>query len=310
MGCQSIVFVEPDAVREKERINDMKRILVTGCNGQLGRAINKEYAQEDITFINTDVAEGEGVISLDITDVNAVLSCVEETKPDVIINCAAHTNVDACESQWDLAYKINAIGARNLSIAAEKTNAKLIHVSTDYVFPGTSPQPLTEFDAPDPISAYGKTKWEGENFVREFSTKHFILRTAWLYGDGKNFVKTMLKLAETHDTVSVVSDQYGSPTSAVELAKMIHFLEPTENYGTYHATCEGQCSWADFAVEIFKKAGKDTKVNYITTEEYNSPAKRPAYSILDNYMLRLTVGDAFLMADWKDALDVYMKELF
>lgn len=288
----------------------MKRILVTGCNGQLGRAINKEYAQEDITFINTDVAEGEGVISLDITDVNAVLSCVEETKPDVIINCAAHTNVDACESQWDLAYKINAIGARNLSIAAEKTNAKLIHVSTDYVFPGTSPQPLTEFDAPDPISAYGKTKWEGENFVREFSTKHFILRTAWLYGDGKNFVKTMLKLAETHDTVSVVSDQYGSPTSAVELAKMIHFLEPTENYGTYHATCEGQCSWADFAVEIFKKAGKDTKVNYITTEEYNSPAKRPAYSILDNYMLRLTVGDAFLMADWKDALDVYMKELF
>lgn len=288
----------------------MKRILVTGCNGQLGRAINKEYAQEDITFINTDVAEGEGVISLDITDVNAVLSCVEETKPDVIINCAAHTNVDACESQWDLAYKINAIGARNLSIAAEKTNAKLIHVSTDYVFPGTSPQPLTEFDTPDPISAYGKTKWEGENFVREFSTKHFILRTAWLYGDGKNFVKTMLKLAETHDTVSVVSDQYGSPTSAVELAKMIHFLEPTENYGTYHATCEGQCSWADFAVEIFKKAGKDTKVNYITTEEYNSPAKRPAYSILDNYMLRLTVGDAFLMADWKDALDVYMKELF
>ncbi len=288
----------------------MKRILVTGCNGQLGRAINKEYAQEDIAFINTDVAEGEGVISLDITDVNAVLSCVEETKPDVIINCAAHTNVDACESQWDLAYKINAIGARNLSIAAEKTNAKLIHVSTDYVFPGTSPQPLTEFDTPDPISAYGKTKWEGENFVREFSTKHFILRTAWLYGDGKNFVKTMLKLAETHDTVSVVSDQYGSPTSAVELAKMIHFLEPTENYGTYHATCEGQCSWADFAVEIFKKAGKDTKVNYITTEEYNSPAKRPAYSILDNYMLRLTVGDAFLMADWKDALDVYMKELF
>ena len=288
----------------------MKRILVTGCNGQLGRAINKEYAQEDIAFINTDVAEGEGVISLDITDVNAVLSCVEETKPDVIINCAAHTNVDACESQWDLAYKINAIGARNLSIAAEKTNAKLIHVSTDYVFPGTSPQPLTEFDTPDPISAYGKTKWEGENFVREFSTKHFILRTAWLYGDGKNFVKTMLKLAETHDTVSVVSDQYGSPTSAVELAKMIHFLEPTENYGTYHATCEGQCSWADFAVEIFKKAGKDTKVNYITTEEDNSPAKRPAYSIRDNYMLRLTSGDAFLMADWKDALDVYMKELF
>ena len=119
----------------------------------------------------------------------------------------------------------------------------------------------------------------------------------------------MLKLAETHDTITVVSDQYGSPTSAVELAKMIHFLEPTENYGTYHATCEGQCSWADFAVEIFKKAGKSTTVKYVTTEEYNSPTKRPAFSVLDNYMLRLVAGDAFQMADWHDALDVYMKDV-
>lgn len=282
----------------------MKKILITGCNGQLGRALRKEYAQENVEFINTDVA-GEGIVPLDITSVEAVLSLVEKEKPDVIINCAAHTNVDACESQWDLAYQINAIGPRNLAIAAEKTGAKLIHVSTDYVFPGTCPKPLTEFDAPEPISAYGKTKYEGELFVKEFSRRHFILRTAWLYGEGKNFVKTMLKLAETHEEITVVSDQFGSPTSAVELAKMIHFLEPTENYGTYHATCEGQCSWADFAVEIFKRAGKNTKVKYITTEEYNSPAKRPAYSILDNYMLRLMAGDKFKMADWKDALDAY-----
>ena len=282
----------------------MKRLLITGCNGQLGRALRKEYAQENVEFINTDVA-GEGIVPLDITSVEAVLSLVEKEKPDVIINCAAHTNVDACESQWDLAYQINAIGPRNLAIAAEKTGAKLIHVSTDYVFPGTCPKPLTEFDAPEPISAYGKTKYEGELFVKEFSRRHFILRTAWLYGEGKNFVKTMLKLAETHEEITVVSDQFGSPTSAVELAKMIHFLEPTENYGTYHATCEGQCSWADFAVEIFKRAGKNTKVKYITTEEYNSPAKRPAYSILDNYMLRLMAGDKFKMADWKDALDAY-----
>lgn len=282
----------------------MKKILITGCNGQLGRALRKEYAQENVEFINTDVA-GEGIVPLDITSVEAVLSLVEKEKPDVIINCAAHTNVDACESQWDLAYQINAIGPRNLAIAAEKTGAKLIHVSTDYVFPGTCPKPLTEFDAPGPISAYGKTKYEGELFVKEFSRRHFILRTAWLYGEGKNFVKTMLKLAESHEEITVVSDQFGSPTSAVELAKMIHFLEPTENYGTYHATCEGQCSWADFAVEIFKRAGKNTKVKYITTEEYNSPAKRPAYSILDNYMLRLMAGDKFKMADWKDALDAY-----
>lgn len=285
----------------------MKKILITGCNGQLGRAIRKEYADEDVTFINTDVMEGEGIIPLDITDVEAVVSLAEREKPDVIINCAAHTNVDACETQWDLAYKINAIGPRNLSIAAAKIDAKLIHVSTDYVFPGTSPEPLTEFDQTGPISAYGKTKYEGELFVKEFAPKHFIFRTAWLYGDGKNFVKTMLKLSENHEEITVVSDQFGSPTSAVELAKMIHFLEPTENYGTYHATCEGQCSWADFAVEIFKKAGKDTKVKYITTEEYNSPAKRPAYSILDNYMLRLVAGDKFKMADWKDALDDYFK---
>ncbi len=286
----------------------MKKILITGCNGQLGRALKTEYAKDEAEFINTDVAEGEGIVSLDITDVEAVISCVETYRPDVIINCAAHTNVDACESQWDLAYRINAIGARNLSIAAAKVDAKLMHVSTDYVFPGTSPSPRTEFDATGPISAYGKTKYEGENFVKEFAPKHFILRTAWLCGDGKNFVRTMLKLSETHDTITVVSDQFGSPTSAAELARMIHFLEPTENYGTYHATCEGQCSWADFAVEIFRLAGKSTTVKYVTTEEYNSPAKRPAYSVLDNYMLRLVAGDAFKMADWKDALATYMKD--
>ena len=287
----------------------MKKILITGCNGQLGRALNQEYTREEAEFINTDVVGGEGVISLDITDVDAVVDLAMQEKPDVIINCAAHTNVDACESQWDLAYQINAIGARNLSIATQLTSAKLIHVSTDYVFPGTSPEPLTEFDEVGPISAYGKTKWEGEKFVKEFAPKHFILRTAWLYGDGKNFVKTMLKLSETRDEITVVDDQFGSPTSAAELAKMIHFLEPTNNFGTYHATCEGQCSWADFAEEIFRLAAKATTVKRVTTEEYNSPAKRPAYSVLDNYMLRLAAGGAFQMADWKDALHVYMKEI-
>ena len=289
----------------------MKKILVTGCNGQLGRAIRKEYAGSDVEFVNTDVTEGEGVKVLDITDVDAVLKMVEETKPEVIINCAAHTNVDACETQWDLAYKINAIGPRNLSIAASKAGAKMIHVSTDYVFKGNGTRPYTEFDEPNPVSAYGKTKLEGENFVKAFADKYFILRTAWLYGEGKNFVKTMLRLAETHDEVSVVSDQLGSPTSAVELAKMIHYLEPTENYGVFHATCEGDTNWAEFAEAIFKRAGKNTKVNHVTSEQYAkmnpASANRPAYSILDNYMLRLTSD--FRMADWQDALDVYMKTL-
>ena len=289
----------------------MKKILVTGCNGQLGRAIRKEYAASDVEFINTDVVEGEGVVSLDITDVDAVLKLVRAEKPDVIINCAAHTNVDKCEEQWDLAYKINAIGPRNLSIAATEADAKMIHVSTDYVFEGNGTRPYTEFDAPNPVSAYGKTKLEGENFVKEFAKKHFILRTAWLYGDGKNFVKTMLALAENHDELNVVCDQVETPTSAVELAKMIHYLEGTENYGTFHATCEGDTNWADFAEAIFKRAGKNVKVNHVTSKQYKemnpASANRPAYSILEDYMIKLTSD--FVMADWQDALDVYMKEL-
>lgn len=289
----------------------MKKILVTGCNGQLGRAIRKEYAASGVEFINTDVVEGDGVISLDITDVDAVLKLVRAEKPDVIINCAAHTNVDKCEEQWDLAYKINAIGPRNLSIAATEVDAKMIHVSTDYVFEGNGTRPYTEFDAPNPVSAYGKTKLEGENFVKEFAKKYFILRTAWLYGDGKNFVKTMLALAENHDELNVVCDQVGTPTSAVELAKMIHYLEGTENYGTFHATCEGDTNWADFAEAIFKRAGKNVKVNHVTSKQYKemnpASANRPAYSILEDYMIKLTSD--FVMADWQDALDVYMKEL-
>ena len=262
-------------------------------------------------FILTDVVAGEGVTALDITKIDEVLALVEQTKPDVIINCAAHTNVDACEKEWDAAYRINAIGPRNLSIAAAKTDAKMIHVSTDYVFAGDGTQPYTEFDAPDPVSAYGKTKLEGERFVKEFAGKYFIFRTAWLYGDGKNFVKTMLRLSESHDEVSVVCDQQGSPTSAVELARAIRHFEPTENYGVFHATCEGDTNWADFAEAVFARAGKGTKVRHVTSEEYArmnpASAKRPAYSILDNYMMRLT--DGYRMADWESALDEYMKTL-
>lgn len=289
----------------------MKKILVTGCNGQLGRAIRKEYAASDVEFINTDVVAGNGIVSLDITNIDAVMEMVKDTKPDIIINCAAHTNVDKCEEQQDLAYKINAIGPRNLSIAATEADAKMIHVSTDYVFEGNGTRPYTEFDAPNPVSAYGKTKLEGENFVKEFAKKHFILRTAWLYGDGKNFVKTMLALAENHDELNVVCDQVGTPTSAVELAKMIHYLEGTENYGTFHATCEGDTNWAVFAEAIFKRAGKNVKVNHVTSKQYKemnpASANRPAYSILEDYMIKLTSD--FVMADWQDALDVYMKEL-
>ena len=285
-----------------------KRILITGCNGQLGRALRAEYG-DTAAFINTDVAAGDRYQALDITDIGAVLSFVREEKPHVIINCAAHTNVDACEQQWDAAYRINALGPRNLSIAATETDAKLIHISTDYVFEGNGVRPYTEFDEPNPVSAYGKTKLAGEQFVRDFARKYFIFRTAWLYGDGKNFVRTMLRLAENHDTVSVVNDQQGSPTSAAELARVIRHYEPTENYGIFHATCEGDTNWAEFARLIFEKAGKQTEVIPVTSEQYAkmnpASANRPAYSILDNYMMRLT--DGYRMADWKYAFDEYLR---
>lgn len=277
-----------------------KKIIVTGCNGQLGRAVNELYAGDtNYEFVNTDVAE------LDITNIDAVMKLAREVQPYAIINCAAHTNVDACETQMDLAYKINAIGPRNLSIAASETGAKLMHISTDYVFDGHGTSPYLEFDKTGPQSMYGRTKLAGENFVKEFADRYFIVRTAWLYGDGKNFAKTMLRLSEDRDLITVVNDQVGSPTSAKELAKAIAVLLPTENYGLFHGTCEGSCSWADFATEVLRLAGKKTVIKGITSEEYGAPANRPHYSILENYMLKLTTD--FMFADWHDAIEEYMK---
>ena len=280
----------------------MKKIIVTGCNGQLGRAVNEYYGNaSDISFVNTDVAE------LDITDIDAVMRLAREVKPYAIVNCAAHTAVDACESQYEKAFAINAIGARNLAIASRETGAKLVHISTDYVFDGTKTTPYVETDPTNPMGAYGSTKLAGEEFVKQFADRWFILRTAWLYGDGKNFARTMLRLSETNEAVRVVGDQFGSPTSTVELTKAIDALLFSENYGLFHATCEGSTSWADFAGEVFRLAGKDTRVEAITTEEYGAPAPRPAYSVLDNRMFRLTTDFAF--ADWHDAIAVYMKTL-
>lgn len=278
----------------------MKRLIVTGCNGQLGHAVNKQYAgSAEYELINTDVGE------LDITKIDDVMKFVRDVNPYAIINCAAYTAVEACEKEEDLAFRINAIGARNLSIAANETGAKLMHISTDYVFDGEGTRPYRETDPTGPQGAYGRTKLAGEEFVKEFSDRHFILRTAWLYGEGKNFVRTMLRLSETNDKVRVVRDQVGSPTSAAELAKAVAYLLPTENYGLFHATCEGDCSWAQFTEEIFRLAGKKTIVEAITSEEYGAAVKRPSYSILDNYMFRMTSD--FQFADWHDAIREYLE---
>jgi len=284
----------------------MKKIIITGSNGQLGRALNQLLSgSREYEVVNTDVVETGECRKLDITSIDSVMELTREIKPYAILNCAAHTNVNKCETDEDNAYRINALGPRNLSIAATETNAKMIQISTDYVFPGTGNKPLTEFDRPDPIGVYGSTKYAGEKMVQDFARNYFIIRTAWLYGDGNNFVKTMLKLSETNETVKVVRDQFGTPTSASELAKAILYLLPTENYGLFHGTCEGDCAWSDFASEIFRLAGKNTLVQPITTEEYPTPAHRPVYSVLDNYMFRLT--GSFRFADWHDAIDEYMR---
>lgn len=284
----------------------MKKIIVTGCNGQLGRALNKIYQDSrEYECVNTDVAE------LDITNIDDVNRLVSEVKPYAIINCAAHTNVNGCETDIDNAYKINAIGPRNLSIAATRYHAKLMHISTDYVFDGQANTPYTEFDIPNPKAVYGKTKLAGEEFVKQFAQDYFIIRTAWLYGDGKNFVKTMLGLAQNHDKVTVVGDQFGSPTSADELARAVAYLLPTDNFGLFHGTCEGMTNWADFTREIYRLAGKTTVVETVTTQEYDKNAKgvvapRPAYSVLENYMFKLTTN--YMFADWEKAIAEYLAQ--
>ena len=272
------------------------RILVTGANGQLGREITKQGRYHDLIVTDFD--------TLNITDGQAVAKFFQEVKPHAVVHCAAYTNVDGAESDGDGAFRVNVIGAQNIAAGCLETGARMVYVSTDYVFNGKGTIMYREFDPVNPETVYGRTKLQGEEIVRQILGRHYILRTAWLYGDGNNFVRTMLKLAEDHTTLKVVNDQIGTPTSTVDLAKTIFELLNMDAYGTYHATCQGQCSWYDFAQEIFKKTGKSINVSPVTTAEFPRPAKRPAYSVLDNYMLRMTIGDS--MRDWREALAEYL----
>lgn len=286
-------------------------ILITGGKGQLGTEILKCFENKKTELGVPEILKQENKVtsidvdSLDITDLTAVTKLFEENKYDCIINCAAFTNVNACETEVETAFKVNAIGPRNLAIAAEKINAKLIHVSTDYVFSGVGTTPFVEWDNCDPQSTYGKTKYLGEQYVREFCSKYFIVRTSWLYGYyGNNFVKTIMKIAKERGECKVVNDQRGNPTNAADLAHHILKLVPTEEYGIYHGTGNGECSWYDFATKIVEFAGINAKVNPCTTEEFPTPAKRPAYSSLENLMFKATVGDEF--RPWEEALKCFM----
>lgn len=275
------------------------KVIITGAKGQLGLELSKQLkCNSKYEVVTTDRTE------LNIVDIKQVSDFLSKQKPDIVINCAAHTAVDLCETDIENAYRINALGPRNLAIACEKIGAKLVQVSTDYVFNGNGTRPYREDDMTNPNSIYGTSKLKGENFVKEFCSRYFIVRTAWLYGDGNNFVRTMLKLAQANKELNVVDDQVGSPTSTVDLAKAIINLIDTEYYGIYHGTCEGQCSWYEFAKKIFEIKNIDIKVNPVTSEEFKRPAPRPAYSVLDNFMFKLVDLNTF--RPWEDSLEEYL----
>lgn len=283
------------------------KILITGSKGQLGIEITKKLREnEKNDLILTDLDE------LDITNIDSLMPFIRDLKPYVIINCAAYTAVDECESHSDLAYKVNTIGPRNLAIASSDIGAKMVHLSTDYVFNGIgihgdlgTIRPYNEFDKPDPNTIYGKTKYESELIVKDINPRNFTIRTAWLYGEGNNFVRTMLKLSKERDQLKVVNDQHGSPTSTKDLSRMICYLINTDNYGLFHGTCEGECTWFEFTKEIYRLMGVTTEVIPVASEEFRRPAKRPKYSVLDNYMLRLTSN--FTFHHWKDEISDYLQ---
>ena len=286
------------------------KILITGSKGMLATQVitDLERGYTELGEVPAALKGAQLVLAdvdeLDITDKAATEAFIAQHSPDIVINCAAYTNVDGCESNQDTAFMVNAIGSRNLAIACENTGAKLVHVSTDYVFRGDEPTPRREYDMPWPISAYGKTKYAGEQFVRQYCKKSFIVRTAWLYGyNGKNFVKTMVWLAKEKGGAKVVNDQHGNPTNAADLSHHLLKIAVSEEYGTYHCTGGGECTWFEFAVEIARLAGYEGVMSPCTSEEFPTPTKRPAYSSLDNMMLRVTVGDE--MRHWKDALKAY-----
>lgn len=275
------------------------KILITGSKGQLGIECSRVLKEKGHKIIETDVEE------LDITNIDEVYNFFKENKPDLTINCAAFTAVDKCESETLIAYKVNAIGPKILSQVSNEYNSEIMHISTDYVFDGDIKDFYTEFSKTNPKTVYGETKLQGENFTRMFNPKHYIVRTAWLYGEGNNFVRTMIKLSETNDTLKVVNDQKGTPTSTKELVRVMCSLIEHKNYGTFHGTCSGECTWYEFTKEIFKIKGINTNVVPCTTDEFPRPAKRPANSVLRNYMLEITTGD--VVCSWQDALKDYLK---
>ncbi|MEW9123300.1 MAG: dTDP-4-dehydrorhamnose reductase [Thermotaleaceae bacterium] len=288
------------------------KLLITGSHGQLGRELQKLYEQRRCSLGSIPKAYQDIQLfwthkdTLDITNLEDMREKLKALRPQIVINTAAYTQVDQCEINQDQAFQNNAMGPRNLAMVCEEIRAKLLHLSTDYVFDGKSTVPYSEFDMPHPINIYGKTKYLGEEYIKQFSSRYFIVRTGWLYGmEGKNFVKTILHASKEKKELQIVSDQIGTPTYGVDLAYHLLHLALTDEYGIYHCTGNGQCSWYEFAKSIFAYAHRDCSIHPISSEEYPTLAPRPHYSTLDNSMLRCTIGDS--MRNWKEALVDFMK---
>lgn len=278
------------------------KVLVTGVKGQLGHDVVRELEKRGIEAVGVDIEE------MDITDAASVDRVIRAAAPDAVIHCAAYTAVDAAEENEAVCRKVNADGPRNIAQVCRELDIRMLYISTDYVFDGQGDHIWEPEDACAPKSVYGQTKYEGELAVQELLDKFFIVRIAWAFGrNGNNFVKTMLRLAETHDTITVVNDQFGSPTYTYDLARLLVDMVQTEKYGVYHATNEGFCSWYDFACAIFREAGVNVKVVPVTSAEYGAKANRPMNSRMSKE--KLTENGFERLPSWEDALRRFMEEM-
>lgn len=277
-------------------------ILVTGINGQLGYDVVKELNRRNIECLGIDKGE------LDITDSEAVKEYIIKLNPECVVHCAAYTAVDRAEDEEEICTKVNVDGTENIAKACREIDAKMIYISTDYVFDGKGDEPFEVDGHKEPLSVYGKTKYAGELKVQELLEKYFIVRISWVFGvNGNNFIKTMLRFGKEKESLNVVCDQIGSPTYTADLAPLLCDMAISEKYGVYHATNEGFCSWAEFAQEIMNKAGLNCNINPITTKEYPTKAVRPFNSRMSKK--KLLENGFEVLPTWKEALDKYLKQL-
>ncbi len=276
------------------------KVLVTGVKGQLGYDVVKELEKRGMTAIGVDIDE------MDITDAESVDKVIRETAPDAVIHCAAYTAVDAAEDNEEVCRKVNAEGTANIAEVCKALDIRMMYISTDYVFDGQGTRPWEPDDERQPLNVYGQTKYEGELAVTDRLEKYFIVRIAWVFGvNGKNFIKAILNKAKTTDTLTVVNDQFGSPTYTYDLSRLLVDMIVTDRYGFYHATNEGICNWYQFACEIIRLAGFDTKVIPVSSDRYPAKAKRPSNSRMSKE--KLTENGFEKLPEWQDALKRYLE---